>query len=146
MKVQVNAGALLAACERYISAMDIASATQREDTISRLMRRQTIKDPPTLEKYSVKTGWWIFGATEEKFRFVYHPERTVQRTREEAEEMVASNIKYFPNHLPSCDRAKLFRDIAKHKNPNTLLELTDAELDGIAPYLAPFNDPNGRIE
>lgn len=95
MKVQIYAGALVAACDRAIPKLEQAKS-------------ELIPKPKP---------WWDFSGSQPNL------------------ELREINLR--------LTRAKLFRAIAIHKQPQTLLEITDPELEGIAPYLAEFE--GGRI-
>lgn len=143
MKVQINAGALVGACERYIAATDKRLLEDLERQIQSYMVPYT--HPPGRVGKPIIVGWWLWKTTKWVTKTVTYPE--VRRTRDEAEKYA---LTYYGRKngigIASYDRAVQFRAIAKHKNPNTLLEITDPELEGIAPYLSEFSDPNGRIE
>lgn len=97
MKVQINAGALVGACDRYIPKLEARIAL-----------------------LTPAPSWWDWIPLSPNFPLIAIKEK--------------------------LERVQTFRAIAKHKNPNTILEITDSELDGVAPYLSEFSDPNGRIE
>lgn len=121
MKVQINAGALVAACQRYILSQETVYTESKADVVKNCTA-------------DVTSGWWLWHKTAPRM------------SRHQADTLSAQwEARHRDSNLP-LRRAIIFLAIAKHKNPNTLLEITDPELEGIAPYLSEFNDPNGRIE
>lgn len=120
MKVQINAGALVAAADRYIVKIDARYAELYKAEIDKLQQ----------PKY-IKFLFWVF---------------TIKGLTYEQAVARADHWNRSWNADTTLKRAHTFKAIAKHKNPNTILEITDPELEGIAPYLSEFSDPTGRIE
>lgn len=138
MKVQINAGALAAACGRYIVMVEKHHSEGRAASIKHSLETANI---PTTAEETVTIGRWWWKQSYQKL-VAGSPRVSTPAEAEDRATRVWGNLPY----NQSYQRAQLFLAIAKHKNPNTLLEITDPELEGIAPYLSEFNDPNGRID
>lgn len=135
MKVQIYAGALAAACDKAIEARQKWLDDARQETVDKALLPYRVQ--PTYRRE--KTGIWPF----QTLRTVEIPSPELQRTPAEAKAFAEAAWSQF-NYGPPQGTLRL-RDIAKHKNPNTLLELTDQELEGISQYLAPYDNSEGRI-
>jgi hypothetical protein len=108
VKVQIYAGALVAAADRYLAAIEPEFQKEEARIAKDVADRQA--------EYGKPRKWWdILGFPMLPMYPIWPNKYTEQRHRVET-----------------------FRAIAKHKRPETLLEITDPELEGIAPYLSEY--------
>lgn len=114
MKFQVYAGSLFVACDAYIAAKEKAH-----------------------EQYIAE---WIMGSMQPRTTGCLWWKKTITKTEDEARAEVLS----FFTGRPELTKERRIRAVAKHKQSNILLEVTDEEIGDIALYL-PDEGKNERI-
>lgn len=132
MKFQVYAGSLAVACDAYIASIEDYNKGAFEYAIEREMKP---KPQPDFVERSW-TGWWLWRRVKE----VRTPQPDLVLTREEAKKEALK----FTGTIGIPRNTMRIRAIAKHKQSNILLEVTDEEIGDIALYL-PDEGKNERI-